>query len=157
MTGLLDEDTIKNIENVVGGSGNDLLNGDSAINKLNGGAGNDALKGGAGADNLVGGKGSDRFIFNDLLSKDNVIDFITKEDKLVFDKTVFESLGNGFTAANLKVNKTGSAADTNDYLIFNTTNRTLYYDADGSGNQHAVAVVELTGVSLLVASDFTIV
>src|SRR5690606_9572947 len=35
------EDTIRNIENVTGGSGNDVLTGDSLANRLEGGAGND--------------------------------------------------------------------------------------------------------------------
>jgi len=34
------------------------------------------------------------------------------------------------------------AQDANDYLIFNTENNTLYYDADGSGSKSdAVAIV----------------
>ena len=43
------EDTIRNIENVRGGSGNDTLTGDSGNNVLRGGGGNDVLDGGAGA------------------------------------------------------------------------------------------------------------
>lgn len=153
----LNEDTIKNIENLIGGSGNDLLTGDSAANVLSGGAGNDSLKGGAGADQLTGGKGADRFVFNDFNSKDKVTDFISKEgDKLIIDKTVFTRLTDQFSASNLLVNKTGLAADAYDYLIFNSSNKTLYYDADGNGSGAAVAVVELTGVSTLQASDFII-
>ena len=49
------EDTIKNIENVYGGSGADTLTGDGLANVLYGGSGNDLLKGGAGADTLNGG------------------------------------------------------------------------------------------------------
>ena len=46
------EDTIRNIENVQGGSGNDTLTGDALANVLKGGAGNDVLKGGAGCGGL---------------------------------------------------------------------------------------------------------
>jgi Ca2+-binding RTX toxin-like protein len=56
--GLLD-DTIRNIENVSGGSGNDELTGDGLANLLNGGGGNDALKGGGGGDTLDGDLGND--------------------------------------------------------------------------------------------------
>lgn len=47
-------DALYNIENVIAGSGNDTLNGDSQANILIGNAGNDTLKGGSGADTLYG-------------------------------------------------------------------------------------------------------
>jgi Ca2+-binding RTX toxin-like protein len=53
------EDTIRNVENVTGGSGADTLTGDGFANILNGGAGNDIIRGGGGADTLIGGRGSD--------------------------------------------------------------------------------------------------
>lgn len=56
---LLAEDKISGFENVVGGSGNDFLYGDSLKNKIDGGDGDDTLKGGAGFDTLLGGYGSD--------------------------------------------------------------------------------------------------
>jgi len=67
------EDTIRNIENVQGGSGNDALVGDGQANELRGlggndnlagGAGNDVLDGGAGDDMLDGGAGQDRALFS---------------------------------------------------------------------------------------------
>jgi Ca2+-binding RTX toxin-like protein len=54
------EDTVRNIENVIGGSANDTLTGDSKANVLSGGNGSDVLTGGAGADTLDGGAGGDR-------------------------------------------------------------------------------------------------
>jgi Ca2+-binding RTX toxin-like protein len=51
--------TILNVENAVGGSGNDQLFGNAGVNVLSGGAGNDGLYGGAGADILDGGAGFD--------------------------------------------------------------------------------------------------
>ena len=47
------------IENLVGGSGDDNLNGDDDKNVLNGGPGNDVLSGGAEADTLLGDAGDD--------------------------------------------------------------------------------------------------
>ena len=47
------------IENAVGGSGNDTLIGNDVANTLTGGAGDDTLTGGAGADTLSGGAGTD--------------------------------------------------------------------------------------------------
>ena len=43
------------IENAIGGSGNDTITGDGEDNRLEGGAGNDVLSGGGGADYLDGG------------------------------------------------------------------------------------------------------
>jgi microcystin-dependent protein len=48
-------DTFNSIENLIGGSGNDALRGDSNVNILNGGAGNDILMGMDGDDTLIGG------------------------------------------------------------------------------------------------------
>lgn len=52
-------DELISIENVIGGSGNDVLIGDDRDNILVGGAGNDRLFGGAGNDILIGGEGDD--------------------------------------------------------------------------------------------------
>ena len=50
-------------ENIVGGSGNDTLTGNTLANKLTGNAGNDRLTGGSGDDSLVGGLGDDTYVF----------------------------------------------------------------------------------------------
>jgi Ca2+-binding RTX toxin-like protein len=47
------------IENAIGGSGNDIITGNSLDNRLTGGAGNDTLWGGAGNDYLDGGSDTD--------------------------------------------------------------------------------------------------
>jgi Ca2+-binding RTX toxin-like protein len=56
--GLLD-DTLTNIQNLIGSAFHDTLTGDAGVNRLEGGAGNDRLIGGAGNDVLVGGTGVD--------------------------------------------------------------------------------------------------
>ena len=48
-----------NIENLIGGSGDDLLHGNARPNELSGGAGADVLHGEAENDTLVGGPGND--------------------------------------------------------------------------------------------------
>ncbi|MFM7556270.1 MAG: integron integrase, partial [Verrucomicrobiota bacterium] len=50
VAGTNDTDTLVSIENIIGGSANDLLVGDAATNTLTGGGGNDRLDGGAGSD-----------------------------------------------------------------------------------------------------------
>ncbi|HEX8101996.1 MAG TPA: calcium-binding protein [Solirubrobacteraceae bacterium] len=51
-------DSLETIEDVRGGSADDVLTGDSAANRLEGRGGNDTMDGGAGADALVGGEGA---------------------------------------------------------------------------------------------------
>ncbi|MDP2781876.1 Mbeg1-like protein [Devosia sp.] len=58
-------DIVVAFENVVGGSGDDTIEGDSEINILNGVAGNDVLSAGAGDDILIGGTGADVLIGRD--------------------------------------------------------------------------------------------
>ena len=53
------EDTVRNIENVTGGSGGDTLTGDGFVNVLIGGGGNDTISGRDGNDTLIGGDGND--------------------------------------------------------------------------------------------------
>ena len=50
---------LPNVEQLIGGSGNDTFNGASIPNRLVGGAGNDTLNGFAGKDKLNGGSGDD--------------------------------------------------------------------------------------------------
>lgn len=82
--GGIPEDTIKNIEVVVGGSGDDRLIGNSSLNWLAGGDGNDTLQGNGGRDLLIGDKGADTFVyisFEDSLvdTPDYIVDFNSAE------------------------------------------------------------------------------
>jgi hypothetical protein len=63
----------------------------------------------------------------------------------------------GFNSSMLRVNATGTAADANDYLLFNTTSKMLSYDADGNGAGAAVNIAVLTGVTTFTASDVVVV
>ena len=59
------EDTLRGIENLTGGSGNDILGGDGQANVLDGGSGDDRLTGGLGLDTLDGGIGTDTAVYAD--------------------------------------------------------------------------------------------
>lgn len=52
-------DSLANLENVIGGGGNDTITGNGSANVLDGGLGNDAISSLAGDDTLVGGAGND--------------------------------------------------------------------------------------------------
>lgn len=58
-------DTLRGIENIIGGYGDDTLIGDDHDNILQGGAGDDVLNGAGGNDTLYGGDGDDVFIIGD--------------------------------------------------------------------------------------------
>ncbi len=68
------------MENILGGSGNDLIIGSIYNNSINGGAGNDTLYGGKGNDTLTGGPGIDRLFGQDgndvLYARDGKVDFL---------------------------------------------------------------------------------
>jgi Ca2+-binding RTX toxin-like protein len=51
------------VENLVGGTGNDVLVGSARANRLEGGSGGDVLDGGRGADVLIGGAGKDQVTY----------------------------------------------------------------------------------------------
>lgn len=53
------QDRIRNVEDLAGGSGNDILTGDKKANKLLGNGGDDVLTGAGGNDTLNGGSGND--------------------------------------------------------------------------------------------------
>lgn len=69
-----------------GRSGDDRLIGGEGDDRMNGGAGNDALDGGPGNDRLIGGAGADRFVFAGFSTAevDTISDFDPGADLLQF-------------------------------------------------------------------------
>jgi Ca2+-binding RTX toxin-like protein len=127
--------------------------GNAAPNAIVGNAADNVIGGNGGSDILTGGAGNDQFVFTTapgLGNVDLVVDF-TAGDHLVFDAFVFQGLGAG--AQTLATGAGASAALPSDHLIFDTTSKALYYDADGSGATAAVQVATLTGVSALTMAD----
>ncbi|MCB1492386.1 MAG: hypothetical protein KDJ77_11425 [Rhodobiaceae bacterium] len=67
------EDYLGDIENVIGGVGNDLVTFTGVVdNRLEGGAGNDTLNGGGGGDMIDGGDGFDTASYDGSASRVNV-------------------------------------------------------------------------------------
>ncbi|MFN3914832.1 MAG: calcium-binding protein [Aquabacterium sp.] len=62
------------IENAIGGSGNDVLSGSALANTLVGGNGDDLILGNGGDDVLQGGAGIDTYRFNKADGQDTIID-----------------------------------------------------------------------------------
>jgi Ca2+-binding RTX toxin-like protein len=153
--GTFTEDSLSNIENLIGGSASDNLKGDSFNNKLSGGMGRDSL---------TGGSGRDQFVFNTALNGstnlDTVTDFVSGTDTLALDAAIFSQLAGGVTTANIVAGTTAELGSysfgANHYLKFDTLTKTLFYDATGYGSSDAVAFVQLTGLGTLAQSDILI-
>lgn len=151
-----------NVENLtltgtaaINGTGNELNN------SITGNAANNILDGGTGSDILIGGSGADLFRLSSPLSAtdiDMVSDFSSGTDKIGLSTTIFTKLLNDTDLSdNIVVSAMGnSALDANDYLIYNSTTKALYYDADGSGAGAAVQFATLANIATVRASDFVV-
>jgi Ca2+-binding RTX toxin-like protein len=172
-TGGSESDTLVSIDNLTGSTYNDSLTGNTSANSLNGGSGNDLLSGGLGNDILSGGLGNDtlfvglgsdiiRFdtLFNATSNRDTISDFNVTDDTIQLENAIFTSLATlGTLAAGSFRSGAGftTAADANDYLIYNSTTGALYYDADGSGaGVTAVQFATLGGAPALSNLDFVV-
>jgi len=83
-----DNDQIRNVENVIGTSGDDFLTGDALANTLRGEGGNDTIRGGAGSDALSGGEGDDQLRFDDLTDEGVSLSLATNTASYATDGSV---------------------------------------------------------------------
>ncbi len=112
------------IENAIGGSGNDTIKGNDAINTLKGEGGNDRLDGGAGADILVGGTGDDTYIVDN--SGDQVVELLGGGTDTVYSSANFNLAGTYVETLYLlgtAIAATGNSQ--NNSLYGNASNNTL--------------------------------
>jgi Ca2+-binding RTX toxin-like protein len=148
-----------------GYNGNDTLYGLAGDDKLEGGNGNDTLYGGAGADGLIGGFGDDLFVGGDgvdtissesgydiirfnALSEigDKMTTFNAAFDQIQLEGSVFGGLAAAATVAanRVEINLTGAATALATRFIYETDQRKLWYDADGSNSAAAVVIIDFT-------------
>src|SRR5919109_5093692 len=150
------------IERIVTGDFNDQLTGNGAGQTLTGQGGSDTIWGAGGVDTLWGGTGVDHFIFRETgtANADFVSDFASGVDKIVLDASVMSALGasGNFAAgdARFAANSSGTAQDANDRVVFNTTTKQLFYDADGNGSGAAVLIATLQSGATLAATDIVV-
>lgn len=114
------------IENAVGGNGADTITGNGVNNTL------------------TGNSGADKFVFNTALAASNIdtiTDFtVAQGDVLQLDDAIFTALAGSITVASdafCSGADITTAANANDYLIYNTTTGAMYYDRDGSASTYA--------------------
>lgn len=113
------DDTIRNIENVVGTSGDDIINGDAAVNRLEGQGGDDTLSGRGGIDTLDGGAGSD------------TVDYTSAAGAVVVNLAANQTTNDGDGASDTLVsieNVTGSLFADN---ITGSAGANIFYGNDG--------------------------
>jgi Ca2+-binding RTX toxin-like protein len=155
VAGFNEKDTIRNIENLTGGSKNDTFTGDGLANTLSGNDGNDRLSGAGGKDTLIGGKGADHlkggtgadsFVYTATNQGKDFIDHFDNSDLLKFKGSAFAKLKAGEIKADnfLKVGSGHAAKDAEDRFIFNTKDDTLWFDKDGTGTSKAVLIADFT-------------
>ena len=166
-------DTYFEMENVFGSDiGNDVIRGNGAANalfgwggndSLDGASGNDVLRGGTGIDTLTGGIGNDTFRFSALNEcGDLITDFgniLSSDDRFQITAAAFGGgLVAGVLAASQFITRADHLAqDADDRFIFNTTDRTLWFDADGSGAGAAVMVADLQAGAIVTAADILLI
>ncbi|HCZ14364.1 MAG TPA: RTX toxin, partial [Candidatus Accumulibacter sp.] len=148
---------------VTGNSGANTLTGGGGNDSLDGGAGSDVLAGGLGEDTLTGGVGADSFrfdtLFDPITNRDTISDYVVLDDTIQLENTIFSSLTvPGMLVAGWFRSGAGvsSAADADDYLIYDSESGALYYDADGNGAGAAVQFATLSSGLALSNADFLI-
>lgn len=173
------------IENAKGGSGHDLIAGNTAKNKLGGGkgnddlrgygnadtlsggrgndklkggSGNDKLKGGYGNDRLDGGGGTDSYFFKEAPGRgvDTIVTFQSGE-KIKLDNADFSGIGGEGTLAGKFFVKGSGARDGNDRVIYKQKDGKIYYDEDGKGGDGKVLFAKLDPGTGLDNQDFIVI
>ncbi len=143
----------------------DLLRGGSGHNVLIGTLNDDVLRGGAGNDVLTGGAGRDLFRFetapNATTNVDQIKDFDVNADQLQLENAVFRALTTTGELAPALLRSgahVSTAADANDFLLYDQSTGALYYDADGSGSAAApIQIVTLLGQPALTAAEVAVI
>ena len=156
---------------ISGLGGNDRLQGSGGNDSVLGGAGNDFVfgndgtdwvEGGAGNDNIGGGGGQDSFVFREAGSTtaDVFNDFSSGWDNIQLDAAFFTTLGAAgqFTSGDARFwsSSTGTAHDADDRILYNTSTRQLWYDADGNGSGAALLIGTLNTGATVSASDIRV-
>ncbi len=142
-------DSLSSIENVIGGSGNDFIQGTSGVNVLFGGAGNDTLYGADGNDILDGNTGNDLYgmmMGNDRVvlqpgfgnDRVNVFDANASGGQDLLDITAFTDITAATFAAHITLTDVGA-----DVLV----------TIDGNANQ-TIRLGGVANVSMIDQSDF---
>lgn len=146
---------------ILTGTSNINGTGNLLANLVTGNSGNNILNGGTGSDTLTGGSGQDSFVFNSALGStniDRITDFSTVPDTIRLENAIFTRLATGaLSAANFRANLTGTAADANDFVLYDTDSGQLFYDSNGTAAGGRVQFATLNAGLGLTAADFLVI
>jgi Ca2+-binding RTX toxin-like protein len=121
---------------------------------------NNELIGGSGNNTLTGGSGNDTFKFTRSPSSfmDTITDFSVANDKIAFDRTIYNKFDGHISAENFRSDfHATTASGKNNYLIYNKTDGKLYYDPDGGwGIAPSVQIAQLSADLSLTTANFTL-
>jgi len=133
-------DTLVDVQNVIGSTGNDTIVGD---------AHNNTLWGGGGVDTLTGGGGHDTFVFTKPQTAATHVTDFQAGDTVALARAMFTGTAPAagpVAAADFTV--TTNPAQAHTHVIFNPASQVLYVDPDGAGPQAPVAVATLDHATL---------
>jgi Ca2+-binding RTX toxin-like protein len=118
---------------------------------------NNVIAGNVLNNTLTGGAGVDTFVLNKT-NADTITDFATNE-KLQISASEFGGLTAGSLATTQLLVGAGATTATTaaQRFIFNTTDKSLYFDSDGLNGSAAVKIGILAGLPTLNSSNFSIV
>jgi Ca2+-binding RTX toxin-like protein len=158
---------------LVGGYGND---------QLIGGDGDDSLVGGPGADTLIGGAGSDTFFYGNRFegstnvnipttgfstSPDQISEFVSGQDKLVFQSSAFSELGlvnqpSRLGSQSLFVLDSGTYTDATlapntGLIVYEAQSGRLLFDPDGPGGTAFTYLALIGNKPSLTVNDITLI
>lgn len=156
-TGSAQENTIN------GNSGANLLFGAAGNDLLSGGGSADTMRGGEGQDTLAGGSGADVFLFASVgEGGDRITDYSVLDDTIQISASGFGGglsagmnlAANGRYAAN--VAGVATVAGTGQF-VFDTDDRILWWDDNGTDAGGATQIAVLVGVSGFVSTEIQII
>jgi VCBS repeat-containing protein len=141
------------------------LTGNEFAQTVIGNSGSNVINGGLGNDTLTGGAGADFFVFNTALNaaanRDTITDFNAAADTIRLENNgagLFNLLAAGtLNAAFFKANATGTATDTDDHIIYNTTTGALFYDTNGNAAGGVTQFATLTAHPAITNLDFFVI
>ncbi len=121
------------------------------------------MVGGNAADTLNGGAGNDSFLYYEKAEFGDVItDFTNTSGNNDSFRFIAAAIGGNLSAGVLPSNwfrarTTNEAVDTNDRFIFRTTDKTLWFDDDGSNAHAPVMVADLQANATVTAADIILI
>jgi Ca2+-binding RTX toxin-like protein len=148
------------IDTIIGNSAANQLFGLGGADVLSGGTGADTLTGGAGKDRLTGGGGNDTFAFDRTTDfGDLIADFANatgNNDRFTFNASEIGLSAGTLDPTQFRSGTSNLAGDANDRFIFRTTDKTLWFDANGTGAGGLALVADLQPSALVTAADIVL-